>query len=84
MLMPSAGIGASNNEGIGDRYFGRGGLGAVMGSKGLKAIVIDAPKNFDVPVKDKERFRAAAKKLPRSCWTTRFAARACLLTAPTS
>ena len=62
MLMPSAGIGASNNEGIGDRYFGRGGLGAVMGSKGLKAIVIDAPKNFDVPVKDKERFRAAAKK----------------------
>ncbi|MFX4261084.1 aldehyde ferredoxin oxidoreductase family protein [Pelotomaculum propionicicum] len=65
MQMPSAGIGASNIEGLGDRYFGRGGMGAVMGSKGLKAIVIDAPKTFDVPVKDKERFMAASKKFAK-------------------
>ncbi|HUW64129.1 MAG TPA: aldehyde ferredoxin oxidoreductase C-terminal domain-containing protein [Spirochaetia bacterium] len=62
MLMASAGIGINDPEGNAGRYAGRGGLGAVMGSKGLKAIVIDAPKTFDVPVKDTERFKAAAKK----------------------
>jgi len=62
MLMASAGIGVCSPEGTADRYAGRGGLGAVMGSKGLKAIVVDAPKTFDVPVNDKERFKAAAKK----------------------
>jgi len=62
MGMVSAGIGINDPEGNASRYAGRGGLGAVMGSKGLKAIVLDAPKTFDVSVKDKERFRAAAKK----------------------
>ncbi|MEW5952945.1 MAG: aldehyde ferredoxin oxidoreductase C-terminal domain-containing protein [Bacillota bacterium] len=62
MLMAGAGIGINDPEGNASRYAGRGGLGAVMGAKGLKAIVIDAPKTFDVPVADKERFRAAAKK----------------------
>ena len=62
MLMANAGIGVNDPEGNASRYAGRGGLGAVMGSKGIKAIVIDAPKTFDVPVKDKERFKAAAKK----------------------
>lgn len=62
MTMANAGIGINDPEGNASRYAGRGGLGAVMGSKGLKAIVIDAPKTFDVPVKDKERFKAAAKK----------------------
>jgi len=65
MLMAGAGIGASDPEGNACRYFGRGGLGAVMGSKGLKAIVLDSPKTFDVPVKDKDRFQAAAKKFAR-------------------
>ncbi|MCL6639728.1 MAG: aldehyde ferredoxin oxidoreductase, partial [Firmicutes bacterium] len=62
MLMANAGVGINDPEGNAGRYAGRGGLGAVMGSKGLKAIVVDAPKTFDVPVVDKERFRAAAKK----------------------
>ncbi|MHB8984411.1 MAG: aldehyde ferredoxin oxidoreductase family protein [Eubacteriales bacterium] len=62
MLMPGAGIGINDPEGNASRYAGRGGLGAVMGSKGLKAIVIDSHKTFDVPVADKERFKEAAKK----------------------
>ncbi|MCL6635349.1 MAG: aldehyde ferredoxin oxidoreductase, partial [Peptococcaceae bacterium] len=62
MCMAAAGIGINDPEGNAGRYAGRGGLGAVMGSKGLKAIVVDSPKTFDVPVKDKERFKAAAKK----------------------
>ncbi|WP_034638623.1 aldehyde ferredoxin oxidoreductase family protein [Desulfofalx alkaliphila] len=62
MQMLSAGVTNNDLEGNSSRYAGRGGLGAVMGSKGLKAIVIEADKTFDAPVQDKERFRAAAKK----------------------
>ncbi|WP_273483976.1 aldehyde ferredoxin oxidoreductase family protein [Desulforamulus ruminis] len=64
MLM-GAGVATNDAEGNSSRYAGRGGLGAVMGSKGLKAIVIDSPKTFDVPVQDKERFSAAAKKFAK-------------------
>ncbi|MBS4025626.1 MAG: aldehyde ferredoxin oxidoreductase [Clostridia bacterium] len=37
----SAGIANTDREGRPSRYCGRGGLGAVMGSKGLKAIIFD-------------------------------------------
>lgn len=62
MAMASAGIGVNDPEGNASRYAGRGGLGAVMGSKGLKAIILESAKSFDVPVKEKERFKAASKK----------------------
>jgi aldehyde:ferredoxin oxidoreductase len=39
----------------------RGGLGAVMGSKGLKAIVIDMSKD-SVPLADSDLFRKASKR----------------------
>jgi aldehyde:ferredoxin oxidoreductase len=39
----------------------RGGLGAVMGSKGLKAVVIDKPVGKTIPFADAELFRAAAR-----------------------
>ncbi|MBF7082568.1 aldehyde ferredoxin oxidoreductase [Desulfallas sp. Bu1-1] len=65
MLMLSAGVTNNDSDGNSSRYAGRGGLGAVMGSKGLKAIVVDCPKTFDVPVKDPERFKAAAKKFSK-------------------
>ncbi|GBF35163.1 aldehyde:ferredoxin oxidoreductase [Desulfocucumis palustris] len=65
MLMANAGVGTNDGEGNASRYAGRGGLGAVMGSKGLKAIIIDSPTTFDVPVKDPERFKAAARKFAK-------------------
>jgi len=37
----AAGIANTDVEGVPSRYSGRGGLGAVMGSKGIKAIIID-------------------------------------------
>ncbi|MEA1922539.1 MAG: aldehyde ferredoxin oxidoreductase C-terminal domain-containing protein [Pseudomonadota bacterium] len=49
------------------RSLGRGGLGAVMGSKGLKYILIDAvdaPKR--VSVVDEEKFKAAAKTFAKA------------------
>ncbi|SFR05643.1 aldehyde ferredoxin oxidoreductase family protein [Desulfoscipio geothermicus] len=65
MLMANAGVGTNDGDGNASRYAGRGGLGAVMGSKGLKAIVIDSPSTFDVPVKDPEKFKDAAKKFAK-------------------
>ena len=65
MLMQSAGVTNNDSDGNSSRYAGRGGLGAVMGSKGLKAIVIDCPKTFDAPVAEPERFKAAAKKFAK-------------------
>jgi len=37
----AAGIANTDADGVPSRYSGRGGLGAVMGSKGLKALVLD-------------------------------------------
>lgn len=65
MLMSSAGVASNDNDGNSSRYAGRGGLGAVMGSKGLKAIVIDCPKTFDVSIKEPERFKEAAQKFTK-------------------
>lgn len=65
MLMLSAGVTNNDSDGNSSRYAGRGGLGAVMGTKKLKAIVVDCPKTFDAPVQDPERFKAAAKKFAK-------------------
>lgn len=62
MLMANAGIANSDVEGNASRYCGRGGLGAVMGSKRLKAVVIDTAKTRADDMYDEERFKTAAKK----------------------
>jgi aldehyde:ferredoxin oxidoreductase len=64
MLMTMAGIGFNDMENRATRYAGRGGLGAVLGSKGLKAIVVDsegAPSS--IPIADPELFKVGQKKL---------------------
>jgi aldehyde:ferredoxin oxidoreductase len=43
------------------RSAGRGGLGAVMGSKKVKAVVIDDSGAEGVPIAEPEKFKAAAK-----------------------
>ncbi len=43
------------------RSAGRGGLGAVLGSKRVKGIVIDPEGAEPVPIADPEKFKAAAK-----------------------
>ncbi len=45
------------------RYSGRGGLGAVMGSKGLKFIVVDPEGAPGVEIADPEAFKEGARKL---------------------
>ncbi len=59
--LASASIQASDVDGRPCRAAGRGGLGAVMGAKGIKAIVIDQQgKNADA-IADPEGFKIAAK-----------------------
>lgn len=61
--MAGAGICINDMENTAGRYAGRGGMGAVMGSKGLKAIIIDDTGGPGVAIADEEKFRAAIKKL---------------------
>ena len=48
------------------RHAGRGGLGAVMGSKGLKAIIIDPSDGELAPLVDKEAFKQASKRFAKA------------------
>ncbi len=47
------------------RVAARGGLGAVMGSKNLKVVVIDDTKSDKVEMRDKARFREASTALSK-------------------
>jgi aldehyde:ferredoxin oxidoreductase len=60
-LMRGAGIACTGERDQRSNHAARGGLGAVMGSKGLKAIVIDKPVGKSVPFIDTELFRTAAR-----------------------
>ena len=59
--MASAGILNLDKDGFPSRINARGGLGAVMGSKGLKAIVFDAAGGSKPTLVDAEAFRATQK-----------------------
>jgi len=61
--MGMAGICFNDTEGRASRYSGRGGLGAVLGSKGLKAMVVDDEGAPGVEIKDKELFKQGQKKV---------------------
>lgn len=56
-LMKSATVGANDLEGYPSRHAARGGLGAVLGSKKIKAIVILPPKTSKVNMHDLKKFR---------------------------
>ncbi len=64
--MPSASVAFTDRELRPTRHAGRGGLGAVMGSKGLKAIVIDPEGGESAPLVDKEAFKAATKRFAKA------------------
>jgi len=61
MKLATATIAVTDPENRPTRHCGRGGLGAVMGSKGLKAVVIDAAGGKRPASADAQAFSAAAK-----------------------
>ena len=66
MQLPGASVAFTDRELRPARHAGRGGLGAVMGSKGLKAMVIDPAGAGSVPISDPEAFKAAAKRFSKA------------------
>ncbi len=64
--MGSATVAFTDRELRPTRHAGRGGLGAVMGSKGLKAIIIDPSGGEAAPIADKEAFDEAAKRFTKA------------------
>jgi len=67
--LKAAGIAVSDMKGYPNRFAGRGGLGAVMGSKGLKAIVVSDKGLPYLEHADKEAFNAAMKRFSNALTT---------------
>ncbi|MBI2877497.1 MAG: aldehyde ferredoxin oxidoreductase [Candidatus Tectomicrobia bacterium] len=65
MRLLAASIAVTDRENRPTRHAGRGGLGAVMGSKGLKAILIDAAGTGNVSLSNPEAFREACRKFAK-------------------
>jgi aldehyde:ferredoxin oxidoreductase len=65
----SSGICFNDPEGLPSRYAGRGGVGAVMASKGLKFIIIDDTGAPGVEILNEEAFKEGAEKLRKALTT---------------
>jgi len=59
----ASGICFNDPEGLPSRYAGRGGLGAVMASKGLKFVIVDETGAPGVEILNEEAFKMGMKKL---------------------
>jgi aldehyde:ferredoxin oxidoreductase len=66
MLLAAGNIGVGDIEGIPARHAGRGGMGAVMGSKRLKAIVIDPTGGEPPAFFDSEALQAANRRFSKA------------------
>jgi len=64
--MAAASVAFTDREVRPTRHAGRGGLGAVMGSKGLKAMIIDPTGGKSAPLTDKEAFKEATKRFAKA------------------
>jgi aldehyde:ferredoxin oxidoreductase len=65
-MLTAASIQATDIDGRPCRAAGRGGLGAVMGSKGLKAILVDQGGKSTDAIADPEGFKQAAKDFAKA------------------
>lgn len=63
-LQTGASVAVTDKDGHPSRHAARGGLGAVMGSKGLKAIVVDDAGTKAPEMADKKAYQAAIKAWP--------------------
>lgn len=66
MKLSNAGISVNDIENKPGRYAGRGGMGAVMGARGVKAIVVDDSGGPGVTIANKDLFTQGRKKLADS------------------
>jgi len=66
MQMAAASIGINDNDGIPARHAARGGLAAVMGSKRVKAIILDTAGSKVPEPFDKDALKAATKRFAQA------------------
>lgn len=69
MKLSAASVAVSDTKGHPARHAGRGGMGAVMGSKGLKAVVVDDTGAAPIQYADFDAFKEAAAKLRKALQT---------------
>jgi len=62
MMLASASIQTTDPDGNPSRAAGRGGLGAVMGSKGLKAVIVSKAGKETPPIADLTTFKDVSKR----------------------
>ncbi len=78
MRLKSASIQTTSPDGIPSRAAARGGLGGVMGSKGLKALIVSKQGKVARPIAASEAFKEAAKRfaaaIRRDGWSGRVLA----------
>lgn len=65
-LLTSASVQTTDADGRPCRAAGRGGLGAVMGSKGLKALIVAQGGKLTDPLLDMDAFKAAARNFAKA------------------
>jgi aldehyde:ferredoxin oxidoreductase len=63
MKMHSAGVASVDDNGIQVRYAGRGGMGALMGSKGIKAIVVQDDEHVKPEFSDPDLLKETVKAI---------------------
>lgn len=68
----SASIQTTDLDGRPCRAAGRGGLGAVMGAKGLKALIVDRNGRKAVPIISKDKFKIAARDYAKAVKADEF------------
>jgi aldehyde:ferredoxin oxidoreductase len=66
MKLSNAGISINDMENRPGRYAGRGGLGAVMGARGVKAMVVDGKGGPGVEIVDQALFKKGRRALTES------------------
>ncbi|MHA1266095.1 MAG: aldehyde ferredoxin oxidoreductase family protein [Candidatus Helarchaeota archaeon] len=69
LLGAMAGVAFNDPEGLPSRYAGRGGLGAVMASKGLKFIIVNDTGAPGVEIANEEVFQQGIEKLKKALTT---------------
>ena len=70
-MMRAASVAANDLEGYPSRHAARGGLGAIMGSKNIKAIVIIPPKISQTKIHDIKKFREVSKPFAQNLANTK-------------
>ena len=70
-LFRNSTVAANDLEGYPSRHAARGGLGAVMGSKGVKTVVIKPAKKSSVKIKNIKKFREITKPFAKELATSK-------------